>query len=130
MKTSPEIINELGPNEIFVFGSNTAGIHGLGAAKQALQFGAVLGQGIGFFGRTYAIPTKDHRIKTLPLSRVAEYVSDFIDFTEQHESLKFLVTKIGCGLAGFSSSEIAPLFKRALNLENIYLPQEFINIIS
>jgi hypothetical protein len=130
MRVTPENITKLNENEIFVFGSNTAGIHGLGAAKLALQFGAVFGQGIGMFGSTYAIPTKDLYIKTLSLYKINNYVNDFIAFTEQHKSLKFLVTKIGCGLAGFKPEQIAPMFKKALTLENVYLPQDFIECIS
>ena len=100
--------------EIMVFGSNEAGIHGAGAAKFAMRhFGAEYGKGIGHVGRSYAIPTKDKRIRTLSIGMIAGYVNDFIKYAKQHPELTFQVTQIGCGLAGYEASEIAPLFKDA-----------------
>ncbi len=100
--------------EIFVFGSNLAGVHGAGAAKFALtHHRAAWGIGVGRTGASYAIPTKDERINTLPLNRVASYVQDFLDYAEVHPRLTFKVTRIGCGLAGFQDADIAPLFADA-----------------
>ena len=99
---------------IFVFGSNLAGRHGKGAALYALQHhGAEYGTAIGRTGGAYAIPTKDARICTLPLARIAVYVTDFLDYARTHPELEFEVTKIGCGLAGYREHEISPMFKGA-----------------
>lgn len=97
---------------IFVFGSNLAGRHGAGAAKTArLQHGAVYGEGEGRTGDAYAIPTLDGRLNKLQLHRIHRAVHDFIDYAKAHPELDFFVTRIGCGLAGFTDSEIAPMFK-------------------
>jgi len=113
---------------IFVFGSNLAGIHGAGAALHARnEYGAKLGEGIGRTGGAYAIPTKDERIKTLPLHRIQEYVTNFIVYAIEHPELKFNVTAIGCGLAGYTPMAIAPMFKDAPS--NCILPDEFIAIL-
>lgn len=97
---------------IFVFGSNLAGRHGKGAALHALKYyQAIYGQGIGMQGNSYAIPTKDENLKTLPLDRIAKYVDEFKKFALQHPKLTFSVTRIGCGLAGYTDKDISPLFK-------------------
>lgn len=99
---------------IFVFGSNLAGIHGAGAARVAFQrFGARPGVGEGLTGRSYAIPTKNRHIMTLPLEAVVGAVNRFIDFANNNPNMQFWVTRIGCGLAGFENKEIAPLFTNA-----------------
>lgn len=119
--TSERII-KLEPNEIFVFGSNLAGAHGGGAARIALDFfGAVWGQGVGLQGQSYAIPTMQGGVET-----IKPYVDEFIDFARLHPELKFLVTRIGCGIAGFRDEEIGPLFKDATDVENVILPKEFV----
>ncbi len=115
-------VEELRDDEIFVFGSNLSGIHGAGAAYSALKWGAKIGKGIGICGMTYAIPTKDENIQTLPLSRIKDYIIDFIEYAKNNPHLKFLVTKIGCGLAGYTEKDIAPLFHEANNIRNIILP--------
>ena len=121
MQKSPNYITKLQPDEIFVFGSNLAGMHGGGAARLAYQkFGAVWGQGVGLQGQSYAIPTMQGGVET-----IQPYVDEFIKFAKQHPQLKFLVTEIGCGIAGFSPSEIAPLFELAREVKNIYLPERF-----
>ena len=122
-----ERISELRENEIFVFGSNLAGAHGGGAAWLAYRrFGAVWGEGVGLHGRTYAVPTMQGGVDT-----IKPYVDDFILFSKEHKELTFLVTRIGCGIAGFRNEEIAPLFKDAICVENIILPKEFVeNILS
>jgi len=106
---------------IFVFGSNLAGRHGKGAALYARNsHGAEYGVGVGRTGNAYAIPTKDKRLRTLPLTRIAKYVSEFLDYARSHPELKFEVTKIGCGLAGYQEHEIRPMFAGAPM--NCYLP--------
>lgn len=120
-RITPEFIRDLKTNEIFVFGSNLAGAHGGGAARLAYEeFGAVMGQGVGLQGQSYAIPTMHGGTDV-----ILPYVEEFIDFAKQHPELTFLVTKIGCGIAGFRPAEIAPLFVGAVEVENIYLPQDF-----
>jgi hypothetical protein len=119
-------INELKDNEIFVFGSNEAGIHGKGAAKQAKRWGAKNGIGEGLSGHTYAIPTKNEKIQTLSLSKIQKYVDKFIDFAYKNSQYKFLVTKIGCGLAGYTEEDIAPMFINAIEIPNIVLPESFL----
>lgn len=125
MEYTPENINSLKPNEVFVFGSNLAGRHGGGAARAALQkFGAIMGQGVGLQGQSYAIPTMQGGIET-----IKPYVDDFISFANAHPELKFYVTRIGCGIAGFKDEEIAPLFQDAFGADNIILPKSFAEII-
>lgn len=122
---TPERIADLKSNEIFVFGSNLAGAHGGGAARLAFnRFGAVWGRGVGLQGQSYAIPTMQGGVET-----IKPYVDEFIEFTKQHPEYKFLVTRIGCGIAGFMDAEIAPLFKDAIGLENIILSKEFVEAI-
>ncbi|MBT4647209.1 hypothetical protein HOC11_02995 [archaeon] len=129
-RITPENITILKPSEIFVFGSNEAGYHGAGAAKAALiLFGAKWGKGTGFQGESYAIPTKDESIISLNLKEIETYVNNFIEDAKNEPHFNFLVTKIGCGLAGFTVKEIAPLFKSVINLENVSLPIEFIKEI-
>ena len=121
-KYTPDFITELGPNEIFVFGSNLAGAHAGGAARLAHEkFGAIWGQGVGLQGNSYAIPTMQGGIET-----IRPYVDEFIEFAKSHPDLTFYVTKIGCGIAGFSEKEIAPLFQKAIGISNIRLPKDFI----
>jgi len=99
---------------IFVFGSNLAGRHGAGAALFARRYyGAIYGQGVGRQGNSYAIPTKDQNIKTLPLQIIQDYVGSFIEYANNHPELSFEVTRIGCGLAGYKDYEIAPMFHNA-----------------
>lgn len=122
---TPERISELKPDEIFVFGSNLAGFHGAGAARLAYErFGAVWGQGVGLYGQSYAIPTMQGGVET-----IRPYVDDFIEFASRHPSYKFLVTSIGCGIAGFTARQIAPLFAGAIDIPNIILPKGFVEVI-
>lgn len=122
---TPERISELKENEIFVFGSNLAGAHGGGAALLAYRkFGAIWGQGVGLQGQSYGIPTMQGGVKT-----IKPYVDEFIEFAKQHQEFKFLVTRIGCGIAGFTSYEIAPLFNDAINVENVILPKDFVEVM-
>lgn len=124
-RTTPDFITSLAENEIFVFGSNLAGFHGGGAARVAHQrFGAVWGQGVGLQGQSYAIPTMQGGVET-----IRPYVDEFIVFAKQHPELTFLVTRIGCGIAGFTDEDIAPLFKEALGADNIILPATFLDVL-
>lgn len=125
-QVTPERITGLGPRDSFVFGSNLMGAHGGGAARLAYErFGAQWGVGVGPTGRCYAIPTMQGPVET-----IKPYVDDFVEYAGQHPETNFLVTKIGCGIAGFTCDEIAPLFKSALGMENVALPKEFIDILS
>jgi len=118
-RTTPEFITELKPKEIFVFGSNLRGMHGGGAARVAYRkFGAIMGQGVGLQGQSYAIPTMQGGVET-----IRPYVDEFIKFAEEHQDLTFLVTRIGCGIAGFTDEEISPLFAKAHSIDNIVLPE-------
>ncbi len=118
---TPERITDLKADEIFVFGSNLAGMHGGGAAYVAFQkFGAVMGCGVGLRGQSYAIPTMQGGVET-----IKPYVDEFISFAKSHPDLFFYVTRIGCGIAGFRDKDIAPFFKEAAGVENICLPKSF-----
>ena len=123
---TPEWIEELKPNEIFVFGSNLLGMHAGGAARVASsKFGAKWGQGVGLQGQSYAIPTMQGGVDT-----IKPYADEFIAFAKAHPEYTFLVTPIGCGIAGFDAEEIAPLFKDAIHVENILLPESFAKVIN
>ena len=112
-------------HEIFVVGSNLAGRHGGGAARAAnMKFGAEWGVGVGLTGQSYAIPTMQGGVET-----IKPYVDEFIRFAQENPGLKFLVTRIGCGIAGFKDEEIAPLFDKAMQVPNIYLPETFFKIL-
>lgn len=124
-RISPAFIKELKENEIFVFGSNLAGMHAGGAAKIAhANFGAVWGEGVGLHGKTYAIPTMHGGLEA-----IKPYVDDFMEFARTHPEMKFLVTRVGCGIAGFRDEDMAPLFKDAAELENVYLPEVWWGIL-
>ena len=126
MRTTPDEIKKLEQGQIFVFGSNLSGRHGKGAAKTALGWGAKWGQAAGLQGRTYGIPTKDASIRrTLTVNEIKPFVDEFIEFAKNNPNLTFLVTEIGCGLAGHKQKDIAPLFVNAIDVENIHLPEKF-----
>ena len=117
-RVTPERITELGENEVFVFGSNLAGAHGGGAALLAYRkFGAIWGQGVGLQGQSYGIPTMHGGVDA-----IKPYVDEFIEFAKTRPDLTFLVTRVGCGIAGFTNEEISPLFVKAHEVENIVLP--------
>lgn len=124
-KYTPNKITSLENNEIFVFGSNLKGLHGGGAARVAYQkFGAQWGKGVGMQGKCYGIPTMHGGVEV-----IKPYVEDFIEFALSHKEYTFLVTRIGCGIAGFSANEIAPLFAKTINAENILLPMDFVQVL-
>ena len=117
-RVTPERITELGENEVFVFGSNLAGAHGGGAALLAYRkFGAIWGQGVGLQGQSYGIPTMHGGVDA-----IKPYVDEFIEFAKTRPDLTFLVTRVGCGIAGFTNEEMSPLFAKAHEVENIVLP--------
>lgn len=118
---TPHYITKLQEDEVFVFGSNLAGMHGGGAARVAFNlFGAIWGQGVGMQGQAYAIPTMHGGIDA-----IKPYVDEFIAFARNHKEYFFYVTRIGCGIAGFTDSQIAPLFAQAAQLDNVCLPSSF-----
>ena len=124
-RITPEWITTLKPNEIFVFGSNLAGRHAGGAARIAAdKFGAELGVGVGRTGQTYARPTMQGGVDT-----IRPYVDDFIEYATQHPELNFLVTRIGCGIAGFRDVDIAPLFAKCKDMPNVWLPHTFLIVL-
>ena len=124
-QVTPDYITSLQPNEVFVFGSNLAGFHGGGAAHIAYKlFGAQWGVGVGPTGQCYAIPTMQGGIDT-----IRPYVDDFITYANQHPEKLFLVTRIGCGIAGFTDEQIAPLFKSAIEMDNVAIPNRWKEII-
>lgn len=121
IRYTPDNIKKLEPNEIFVFGSNLKGLHTGGAARIAYnKFGAVWGVGVGLQGNSYAIPTMQGGVDT-----IEPYVNEFLRFAMLHQELTFYVTRIGCGIAGFSDEEVAPLFDMAIEMTNVILPKSF-----
>ena len=117
-------MNSTARQPTFVFGANEAGRHGAGAALfAARERGAIYGQGEGLQGNAYGIPTKDRRIKTLPLDAIARYVDRFLAFARSHPDMQFEVTRIGCGLAGYKDHQIAPMFRGAP--ANCQMPPEW-----
>ena len=124
-RITPAFVTTLNPDEVFVFGSNLQGIHAGGAARMArIHFGAEMGNGVGIQGQSYAIPTMQGGVET-----IRPYVDEFIKYAAEHSEKKFLVTPIGCGIAGFEPEDIAPLFAAAKDIENISLPNDFWNIL-
>lgn len=124
-KFTPNKITSLENNEIFVFGSNLKGLHGGGAARIAYQkFGAQWGKGVGIQGNSYGIPTMHGGVDV-----IKPYVDEFIEFALSNKEYTFLVTRIGCGIAGFSPNEIAPLFTKEIEIENILLPMDFVQVL-
>lgn len=122
---TPENIQELGQDEVFVFGSNLMGMHNGGAARVAYKkFGAKMGQGVGIQGQSYAIPTMQGGVET-----IKPYVDEFIELAREWDQTTFYVTRIGCGIAGFTDKQIAPLFDEAYDLYNVRLPKSFADII-
>lgn len=126
MEYTPEHITHLEPDDVFVFGSNLAGQHSGGAARTAYEhFGAIWGQGVGIQGQSYAIPTMQGGVDT-----IKPYVDEFIALAREWDQNTFYVTRIGCGIAGFTDQQIAPLFADALDLYNVRLPKSFVDILT
>jgi len=125
-RVTPDYIDTLESDEVFVFGSNLAGRHGAGAAKTArLSFRAEWGVGEGLTGQCYAIPTKDAHLRVISIEEIAKSVAAFAEICKKMTDHKFLVTEIGCGLAGYTPSQIAPLFNWAIGQDNVSLPSNF-----
>lgn len=124
-RITPDMITRLAPNEVFIFGSNKQGLHSGGAAKVAFKnFGAIMGQGNGLQGKSYGIDSMSG------LGMMGERVKEFCEFAKAHPEKRFLVTEIGCGIAGYSIVEVAPLFECCRDVENVTLPASFWDIIS
>ena len=129
-QVAPDNIKQVGENEIFVFGSNRAGRHSKGAALLAFRkFGARMGQADGLMGRSYGIPPKDRNLRTLPLAAIESQIEKFLRFAEKHPQLTFLVTQIGCGLAGYQPKDIAPLFMAHEIPRNVARPKAFLELM-
>ena len=123
-RISSDNIRTLNSDEIFVFGSNRDGQHAGGAAYYAYShFGAEWGEGEGLYGQSYALPTMEGE------KSFREAVARFITFAEAHQEYTFLVTAVGCGIAGYSTEEVAPFFAAAAKLTNVYLPKSFIQVL-
>lgn len=136
---TPSEIKELADNEVFVFGSNVQGEHLGGAAKCAVEnFGAVMGEGFGSQGKCFAIPTCNrvgegslrHTEPIKDIEEIKSYVNVFVETAKYYNGNIYYVTKIGCGIAGFKVEDIAPLFKECLPLNNVFMPQEFFEVLS
>ena len=113
-------INTLDEGEVFVFGSNKQGMHGGGAARFAFDhLGAEWGVGEGLTGRCYALPTMEG------IESFRQAVGRFTECARAHQELTFLVTAVGCGIAGYSVGDVAPMFREAASLSNVYLPRSF-----
>ena len=124
-RVTPEFIRELQNGQVFVFGSNGAGAHMGGAAYAAVRhFGAIMGQAEGMQGDSYAINSMDG------LEVLREQAERFVDYAKAHPERTFLVTPIGCGIAGYEPEEVAPLFAEAVGVENVWLPQSFWDVLS
>lgn len=130
MKFTPEKISELAPNEIFIFGSNENGEHLGGAARIAYEkFGAKWGQSSGISGQSYGIPTLDRDMAQVEPELIYIHLVDLIEYVQKHPKNTFYLTKIGCGIAGWSADEIKDIFWEAMGEnplpENLYIPKEF-----
>ncbi len=124
-RVTPNNIQELKENQIFVFGSNKEGLHYGGAAKLAFEkFGAKWGKGYGESGNSYAIDSMSGLIE------LKNNVADFLFYAAIQKDLVFLVTEIGCGIANFTPEQIAPLFKKAIHFNNIHLPASFWEVLN
>lgn len=124
-RITPPLITHLSPGEIFVFGSNLLGHHGGGAALCAYKkFGAIWGVGAGIQGQSYGIPTMHGGVPA-----IKPYVDDFVEYARQHPENRFLLTRVGCGIAGFRDEEIAPLFAAALDMPNVTFPMEWLRLL-
>lgn len=119
------------PNSVFVFGSNTEGRHGGGAAAAAVvRFGAVMGQSRGLQGQSYAIPTCTGAIEPLPVEEIGNDVRIFLGFVVRHPELTFFLTPIGTGISSIDSAKMAGLFIDGRDIPNLIFPEVFIEFIA
>ena len=127
---TPDYIDTLLTGQIFVFGSNALGYHTGGASGTARKkFGAVWGQAEGLQGQSYAIPV-DYGKNIRKDKEVKEAVDRFVAFAKGHPELFFLVTRVGCGIAGYHDDEMAQFFIDALELKNVSLPKSFVEALN
>lgn len=130
-RTTPERITRLKSNEVFVFGSSMDGYRVAGAGYDARKlFGAQYGVGVGMTGQCYCLPTKGFHRLPYVIESIRRHVQRFILFAKAHPEQTFLVTRVGCGIVGYTPQDIAPLFKRAKNVSNIHLPAAFWHILN
>ena len=129
LRITPVWITNLEPKEVIVFGSNLIGRHNGSAAQIALKFGAESGKGYGLSGQSFAIPTKDEKLKTLRLVDIDVYVEGFLITARARRDLTFLVTEIGCGFSNYDPWDIAPMFEPAVTMKNVYLPNKFLKVL-
>lgn len=129
MNITPENITHLAPDEVFVYGANEGYVHGAGAAKTALKWGAKHGYP-SYQGQTYGIPTKTKKFQILSIKQISMYVDTFTLFAKQNPKLKLLITEIGCGLSRYEPEDIAPLFLEASKLPNVWLSQRFWHVLN
>jgi len=125
-RIAEDMVLSLKLNEIFIFGSNLSGHHAGGAASYARKnFGAMQGISTGRSGRTYAIPTLTQQYEKLSIEGIHYHIEEFISYAHLFPHMTFKVSAIGCGIAGFTVEEIAPLFQKAITVKNIQLPEIF-----
>lgn len=129
LRVTPVWIDSLGKNEVLVYDSNLAASYNTSIGRLALKFGAVYKKYYGMSGDTFAIPTKDRKLRALPLDDIDIYVEGFLIAAKQNRDRIFMVTEIGCGAAGYKPWEIAPMFERAVTMRNVYLPDRFLKIL-
>lgn len=132
MRITPEKLTVLNRNDVVLIGTNESGIHGAGIADHAYKnWGAVMGQGFGAMGQCFGLPTKDWEIVSLDPHIINQYVQRYIVWTQLRQNKKrtHYVTQVGCGLAGFTPEEIAPMFAECIDMKNIWLPESFIDVI-
>lgn len=132
MRITPEIITHPSQDENVLIGTNEAGIHGAGIARAAMNWGARMGQGFGPMSNCFGLPTKDWQIQTLPLEEIERYVKRYLAWTKLQRNFKwkYMITPIGCGLAGYEPVDIAPMFEECLNNRKFWLPKSFIEVIT
>lgn len=130
IRYTPDYIDSLLPGQVFVFGSNTLGYHTGGASATARKkFGAIWGQAEGLQGQSYAIPV-DYGKNVRKDEDVKAGVERFVDFAKEHTDFVFLVTRVGCGIAGYKDEEMALFFKETLTLKNVHLPKSFVDLLN
>ena len=128
-RITPENIQELGENQVFVFGSNMNGNHAGGAARLAVEkFGAIMGKSEGIQGQSYAIPTLDKDMQKVTEKELMDALANLRHYATEHPEKEFLLTAIGTGIAGFDPNYMAYMVLRAKLPDNVTMPKEFCKI--